>query len=129
MIRVYVKKQLNYPVKAASIKRELKNFLKNQGLVSDFYINVSFVGEKSMKDISKKYLGEQNSLHSVLSFSESEIRGDFKYPENLPLPLGEIIICYPEVVRQANKEGKLIDEKVLELVMHGAEHLLGKHHE
>ena len=128
MVRVYLKKQSNHSVNTVKIKRELRDFLEKWGLISDFSVNVSLVGEKTMKDISKKFLSENDSLHSVLSFPESEVRGDFEYPPDLPIPLGEIIICYPEVVKEANQEGKLIDEKVIDLVKHGAEHLLGKHH-
>lgn len=129
MIKIYIKKQSNYPIRAATVKRQLRVFLEKEGLVSDFSVSISFVGEEVMKDISRKHLGEEDSIHSVLSFTESETRGEFKYPKDLLTPLGEIVVCYPEAAREANDEGKLIDEKVIELVKHGAEHLLGKHHD
>jgi rRNA maturation RNase YbeY len=128
MIHVYVKKQSNHPVKVTVVKKTLREFLQKQGLVSDFSVNVSFVGEKAMKDVSKNFLGERDSLHSVLSFPESEVRGNFEYPSKLPLPLGEIVICYTEAVEEAKNEGKLIDTKIIELIKHGATHLLGEHH-
>lgn len=129
MIYVNVKKQSNYPVKISTIKKELREFLEKKGLVSDFSVNVSIVGENAMADMAKKFLGENNSLHNVLSFPESEVRGDFEYPANTPLPLGEIVICYPKAVEEANKEGVLIEEKIIDLVKHGAGHLLGEHHD
>lgn len=43
--------------------------------------------------------------------------------------LGEIVVCFPVVLKEAKLEGKLIEEKVLELVGHSALHLLGIHHE
>jgi len=110
------------------IKKELTNFLEGKGLVSDFSVFVSFVGEKVMKSIASKYLGE-SSVHNVLSFPESELRGEFKYPKNETSTLGEIVICYPEILKEANDEGKLIDNKAIELVKHGALHLMGEHHE
>jgi ssRNA-specific RNase YbeY (16S rRNA maturation enzyme) len=45
------------------------------------------------------------------------------------LHLGEIVVCYPKVVEEAKNEDVLIDDKVYELVEHGAFHLLGIHHE
>jgi probable rRNA maturation factor len=129
MIRVYIKKQSNYPVNVTGIKKELKSFLESKGLVSDFSVSVTFVSEKAMKELSKKFLGEKDSVHNVLSFPESEVRGDFEYPTGLPLSLGEIVICFPEALEEAKKEGKLTDLKVSELVKHGALHLLGEHHE
>src|SRR3990172_9546428 len=121
MIRVYVKKQSKFAVNAPMIKKELTNFLEGK-------VFVSFVGEKVMKSIASKYLGE-SSVHNVLSFPESELRGEFKYPKNETSTLGEIVICYPEILKEANDEGKLIDNKAIELVKHGALHLMGEHHE
>jgi probable rRNA maturation factor len=129
MIKVNVKKQSSYPIKATVLKNELKKFLEKRGLVSDFTVNVSVVGRKAMSDMSKKFLGENNSLHTVLSFPESEMRGDFEYPPKTDLSLGEIVICYPEVVEEAKEEGKLLEPKIIELIKHGAKHLLGEHHE
>jgi probable rRNA maturation factor len=128
MIKIFVKKQGNFAVNISKVKKELTSFLELKGLVSDFSVTVAIVGEKVMKDISKKFLGEA-SVHNVLSFTESEVKGDFLYPKGETLPLGEIILCYPKIVEEANKEGKLIDTKALELVKHAALHLLGEHHD
>lgn len=128
MIKVFVKKQGKFAVNVAMIKKELTRFLEGKGLVSDFSVFVSFVGEKEMKEIAKKHLDE-DSVHNVLSFPENEARGEFVYPKSMTMPLGEIILCYPKILQEANQEGKLIDNKALELVKHGALHLLGEHHE
>ena len=127
MIKIFVKKQGNFAVNVSKVKKELTSFLESKGLVSDFSVTVAIVGEKVMKDISVKFLGDA-SVHNVLSFTESEVKGEFLYPKDETLPLGEIILCYPKIVEEANKEGKLIDTKALELVKHAALHLLGEHH-
>src|SRR4030066_1574957 len=125
MIKVYVKKQTNYPVRASIIKEKLTEFLKKKGIVSDSVVSVVLIGKKKMTNISKKYLGKEES-HNVLSFTESETNilskkkhTDFVYPPDEMLNLGEILICYPEVFEEAKKEGKLIEDKVYELVEHG----------
>ena len=82
-----------------------------------------------MLALAKKYLHENEVLHNVLSFPFMEADETFREPPDNIIHLGDIVICYPKVVEEAGKEGKLIDEKVLELVTHGALHLLGKHHE
>jgi probable rRNA maturation factor len=129
MIKIYVKKQSNYPVDTPKLKRKLKSFLKKEGMVSDSIVNVAIVGEKKMKDLAKKYLNEKNTVHNVLSFVEEEVISEFAYPpEGKYIRLGEIVICYPKVFEEAKKEGKRIDEKVEELTEHGAKHLLGMHH-
>lgn len=127
MVKVSVTKQSNYPVRAGAIKKKLADLFINRGIVSDAEVSVAIVGEKKMMDLGNKYLKDRE-LHNVLSFTPSETR-EFVYPPDGKLHLGEIIICYPMVVTEAKKENKLIDNKIYELVEHGALHLLGIHHE
>lgn len=129
MVKIYVKKASNYPVLARKIKAHLGEFFKTKGIVSRSDVFVYIVGKKVMLDLARRYLGEENKLHSVLSFPESENKGDFVYPLSDTIHLGEIYICFPEAVEQAKKENVMIEQKVLELLEHGALHLLGIHHE
>ena len=128
MIRVFVTKQSNYPVSVRKIKQVLVSLLEQSGLVSDAEISIALVGEKKMLDLSKKYLND-DKVHNVLSFTDSETKEKFIPPPDGIIRLGEIVICYPEAVKEANQEGKLIEEKIIELIKHGAMHLMGKHHD
>jgi probable rRNA maturation factor len=128
MIKVLINKQSNYPVKVAPIKKKLAEFLAKNGIVSDAEVTVAIVSESKMVDIGNKYLKDKK-LHNVLSFVPSEVKGGFVYPPDGKIHLGEIIVCYPQAVREAKEENVLIDERVYELVEHGALHLLGIHHE
>jgi probable rRNA maturation factor len=129
MIKVFLSKQSNYPVSAPKVKNALKNFLKKEGIVSKADVSVSLVGEKKMLFLAQKYLHEVGVLHNVLSFPFVEAKDAFVSPPDDTIHLGEIVVCFPKVTKEASAEGKLIDEKVIELVTHGALHLLGKHHE
>lgn len=132
MIYINVVKQRNYPVSSIKIKKFLQKFFIDHGIVSDAEATISFVGESKMKVLGKKYYKDSN-LHNVFSFVESEVSSQggpafgWKNPNNL-MQLGEIVICFPQVLKEAKQEGKLIEEKVLELVEHSALHLLGIHH-
>lgn len=134
MIKVYIKKQTNYPLKAKDIKKNIASFFKERGIVSDAVVSIALVGENKMLDIGKKYL-KDSKVHNVLSFTAEEVKnlpagrqGKFVYPPGGLLNLGEIVVCYPRAVEDAKKEGKLVKSKVLELIEHGAEHLMGIHH-
>jgi len=129
MIKVYVKKQSNYPVSTPKIKRKLAEFLKSKGIVSDADVSVIIVGKSAMMNLSKKYLNESGVIHNVLSFPFNEAKEDFIAPPDNKIHLGEIIICYPKAQEEANNEQKLTDDKVYELIEHGALHLMGEHHE
>ena len=129
MIHVYVFKQSNFAVNTPKIKDALQKLFTIEGIVSNADVSVSIVGVPKMLSLAKKYLKENNVLHNVLSFPFSETKGDFIEPPDNIIHLGEIVLCYQKVVEEAQKEGKLIDDKVKELAEHGAMHLLGKHHE
>lgn len=128
MIKVEVTKQSNYPVKAAEIKKKLKSFLIKKGIVSDCLVSVAIVGERQMLKMAQKYLHEEK-IHNVLSFPETGEKGKFRYPPAGQIYLGEIVLCYPQLLAEAKAEGKLINQKAYELVEHGALHLLGFHHD
>ena len=128
MIKVDVIKQSNCPVSATRLKKKLADFFAKKGIVSDAEVSVAIVGEKKMLDISRKYL-KDGKVHNVLSFTPDEAKEKFVYPPDGAIHLGEIIICYPLVFEEAKKENRLIEDKVYELVEHGARHLLGEHHE
>ena len=127
MIKVYVRKTSNYPVSAPKLKKRLVKYLRKKGIVSDCLVNISLVGEKKMKSIAKDYLKDEK-VHNVLSFTESEMKSEFVYPPDTMIHLGEIVVCYPKATEEANKQGILIEERVHELVEHGARHLMGEHH-
>ena len=128
MIRVYIDKQSNYPVTSSKLKAKLIKFLTQEGIVSDAELSVSIVGRKRMLQLSQKYLKEKDSDHDVLTFPFLEGKHDFVTPPDNLIHLGDIVICYPKAIEEASRENKLIDEKVFELAVHGALHLLGKHH-
>lgn len=128
MISVSVKKQSNYSVDTSEIKKNLATLLEQRGVVSNTKVSVALVGAKEMLDISNKYL-KDNKVHNVLSFTYSEVAGKFTFPPDNTEHLGEIIVCYPKAKNEAKIEGKLIKEKIRELVKHGALHLIGIHHD
>lgn len=128
MVKVSVTKQSNYPVRTATIKKKLADFFVKNGIVSGAEVSVAIVSEKKMLEVGKVYLKDKN-LHSVLSFTPDEIKGQFVFPPDSVVHLGEIVVCYQEAVREAGKENILIDDEIYNLIEHGALHLLGIHHE
>ena len=108
----------------------MAKFFEEHGIVSKAEASVVIVGEKKMIDLAKAYYDPKDrSLHSVLSFTVDEAKKKFVYPPDGTLHLGEIIICCPKALEEAKEENKLLEDKVLELIKHGALHLLGIHHE
>lgn len=127
MIKVLITKQSNYPIKTPAIKKKLADFFTKQGIVSDAEVSVAIVGEKKMMELGNKFLKDKK-LHNVLSFVTGEIKGEFVYPPDGVIQLGDIVVCYPLAVAEAIEENVLVDERVYELIEHGAMHLMGIHH-
>ncbi len=129
MIRVNVKKQGNYPVNSKKLKASLQNFFQKHGIVSEAEVSVAIVGISKMLEVGKTFLNEKEETpHNVLSFTPDEGGGKFIYPPDGIIHLGEIIICFPKVIEEAEAQGVLIDDKTIELAEHGATHLMGIHH-
>lgn len=131
MINVLVTNS-GYPVSSKFVKSVVVSFLQKEGL-KDCEVSISVIAAPKMKKLSEKYLG--NGFHGVLSFPfEDPLERPGGHP-GFPLSpdgilrLGDIVISYPDIQKAANEEGKLVDEKVKELLEHGLEHLLGRHHE
>ncbi len=115
-----------YKVNRKRIKKTVEDVLTKQNLTGPVEVSIAIVGDRKMRELSKKYKGEDKT-RNILSFSLSE--GE---PIVLPtdkLRLGDIIISYPVVIQEAAKFEKMVDDRVAELVEHGLMHLLGIHHE
>lgn len=115
-----------YKVNRKRIKSVIEDSLKKQGIVSPFEVSISIVGDRKMKALNKKYR-EKDKTTNVLSFPLGEGK-DSGLPDDV-LYLGDIVISYPQVIREAAEEDVLVDDKIDELAEHGLLHLLGIHHE
>jgi len=124
-IKVPIFVESRYKVNRKRIKSTVVNLLSKHSINKAVEISVAIVGDRKMRELSRKYKGEDKT-RNVLTFSQTE--GEFaKNPLN-NLRLGDIIISFPEVIREASKEEVLVDDKIDELVEHGLLHLLGIHH-
>lgn len=131
MNQIFVKSESRYPVDRKKIKEKVKKILAEKSL-SNTEVSVAVVGDRKMRDLNKKYR-HLNKTTSVLAFplddprkklSNQEFPLPFSSPDNV-LRLGDIVISFPQAIKMAGEEGKLVDEKINELVEHGMKKLLG----
>ncbi len=115
-----------YQVNRKRIRTLAADLLDKKGVSGKVEISIAIVGDRKMRELSKKYKGEDKT-RNVLSFSQTE--GESTHNQAEALILGDVIISYPEVIREASKEEVLVDDKIAELVEHGIMHLLGINHE
>ncbi|MEK7139591.1 MAG: rRNA maturation RNase YbeY [Patescibacteria group bacterium] len=87
-------------------------------------VSLAVVGDTTMARLHRQYR-HRPGLTDVLSFSQT----DRHWPTGEPTLLGEIVIDYPQVVRQARRAGQTVEAELSLLVIHGLIHLLGHDHE
>lgn len=125
-IQIPIFVESRYKVNRKKIKLAINNLLGKQEITGPVEVSVAIVGDRKMRELSRKYKNEDKT-RNVLSFSLME--GEATHIPDDVLRLGDIIISYPVVIKEASKEEMLVDDKVSQLVEHGLMHLLGINHE
>ncbi len=93
----------------------------------DLEVSVRVVGEEEARSLNKQFR-DQDSTTNVLSFPSRDA-GSAVLPVESMLALGDIVICGPVVVREAQEQGKDSSDHWAHMLVHGALHLLGYDHE
>jgi probable rRNA maturation factor len=125
-ISVLVFVESRYKVNRRRIKKVIESVIAKNEVAGPVEISVAVVGDRKMRELSKKYKGEDKT-RNILSFSQTE--GDSMVMSSDVLRLGDIVLSFPQVINDAVRDEMLVDDKVDELVEHGLMHLLGLHHE
>jgi|SRR5581483_6677741 len=115
-----------YKIDRKRIKKTITSLLESQNMDGNVEVSVAVVGDRKMRSLNLKYRGLDKTTN-VLSFPIME--GQQIPAPSQALRLGDIVISYPEVIRQAASEEVMVDDKIEELVQHSMLHLLGIHHE
>jgi len=125
-ISVLIFVESRYKVNRKRIKKVIESVIAKNEVTGPVEISVAVVGDRKMRELSKKYKGEDKT-RNILSFSQSE--GESVVTPSDALRLGDIVLSFPQVINDAVRDEMLVDDKVDELVEHGLMHLLGLHHE
>lgn len=124
--RVLIYVESRYKVDRKRIKAAVHYVLEEQNVQSPIEVSIAVVGDRKMRTLNKKYR-DKDKTANILSFPISE-GGESVLPPDVTR-LGDIVISYPELIREAAEEDMLVDDRVDMLVQHGMLHLLGIHHQ
>lgn len=123
-VLIYVESR--YKINRKRVRKTIAKVLSGNNIQGPVEISIAFVGDRKMRDLSKKYKGEDKT-RNILSFPLHEGKATVLPTDKLRL--GDIVISYPVLIKEAAKEEELVDDRVDMLVEHGLLHLLGLHHE
>jgi probable rRNA maturation factor len=115
-----------YKVNRKRIKSSVHYVLDDQNMQTPCEISLAIVGDRKMRALNKQYRNLDKTTN-ILEFPLAE-------GEQTVLPdditrLGDIVISYPQVIREAAEQELLVDDHIDDLIQHGMSHLLGIHHE
>lgn len=129
MIRINLFVGSRYPVNRKKIRERAKKVLLEKG-IDHIEVDISIVGSRMIKKLNESELKHEGTT-DVLSFPQHEKNqlNDFPLPEGVPPHLGDIVISFPEAVKNAKKFGKMVDQQLCFYLEHGMMHLLGYHHD
>lgn len=138
MINVIVNVDPRYPVSKSEVQTTVLEVLQKHNITGHVEIGISIIGDRKMHQINKQYRGI-DSTTNIISFaledpiSTNQLQhlpklGFVKAPDKV-LRLGDILISYPELLKDAADEGVPVEEELRMLIEHGTKHLLGLHHE
>lgn len=93
------------------VKKAGEKFLQFKNK-ENFEVSIAFISDSEMRKLNKRYRGIDKTT-DVLSFS-----GEEKF-------LGEIVISYAQIKRQAKEFGNKPKDELIFILVHGLLHLLG----
>jgi len=125
-VKVLIFVESRYKVNRKKIKSAVAYVLEEQRVLSPVEVSIAIVGDRKMRALNKQYRGKDKTAN-ILEFPLGE--GEQTHLPPGVTRLGDIIISYPEIIREASEQDMLVDERVEELVQHGMLHLLGIHHQ
>lgn len=114
------------PVSATRLDRYVRAALHTVGLRHAVDITIRMVDEPDSQALNRDYRGKDKPTN-VLSFPAD-------FPADMialmgQQPLGDLVICLPIVLAEAQAQGKRVEHHLAHLVVHGTLHLLGYDHE
>jgi len=109
--------------------------LQIQRLMEQAELSITLTTDEEVRRLNEQYRGIAAST-DVLSFSmdaapasaTGEEAAGFPTPEGVRM-LGDVVVSYPQALRQAQEYGHAIQREVAFLIVHGILHLLGLGHE
>ncbi|MBU3702267.1 MAG: rRNA maturation RNase YbeY [Acidimicrobiia bacterium] len=115
--------------------------LADEGVSGECELSVLFVDETTITDLNQRFM-EHDGPTDVLSFpidGEPDPAGRWpdsggpgpdrgEDPEELPLLLGDVVVCPAVAERNAPEHAGSLDDELALLLVHGILHLLGMDH-
>lgn len=133
--------QAAHPVDVARWQQLAERVLADEGVEGECELSILFVAEDTIASLNERFMGHEGPT-DVLSFPiDGEANPPGRWPDSggagpdrdddpdeLPLLLGDVVVCPAVAVANAPAHAGTYDDEVALLVVHGVLHLLGMDH-
>lgn len=134
-VHVHIDAPFRGSLRGAWLRRLAQRALEREGVAGPAELSVRVTDDDTVRQLNARYRG-QDEVTDVLSFALTEQGGAgpgnegevFVLPPDGVLHLGEVIISYPQALRQTRDQGLPVAWEVGHLLLHGVLHLLGYDH-
>ncbi len=118
-----------YDCLEAKYENILKAAFSSLKIETNYEVDVNLIGDEQIHQINKEYRNVDR-VTDVISFAFNDDKSELGQivDKNIPHMLGEIFICIPQALRQANQIGNSVERELSFLFVHGLLHLLGYDH-
>ena len=108
------------PGAEAVVRRAVEAALRDEG-IDIGEIGIVLADDARIRALNQSFRGADKATN-VLAFPAPKLPGDG------PRPLGDIVLAYETMAREAEAEGKTAEHHLMHLAVHGTLHLLGFDH-
>lgn len=92
----------------------------------DVCLGLTFTDDEAVRTLNRDYR-DRDSATNVLSFALQD--GEpMPQPDGVPVELGDLVLAYDTIMREADLQGCPVRHHLLHLIAHGVLHLLGYDH-
>ena len=128
-INVLIEEELETSIDVDWLKDVAERALIAQDVTSNAELGLFIAGGEKVQQLNRDYLGKDEPTDviafSMLPTKEKPDSPRFISPPDGVMHLGEVIISYPQVIRQAEERNHSIEKEITILIIHGVLHLLG----
>ena len=121
-MNILIHQEIQLDEEISNIKKDTEKILNLLSL-QDSELSILFVDDKRIKKLNRDYR-KKDAVTDVLSFPQNEgiLNG-----LNINI-LGDVVISYPQVKKQAHLSENTIYEEIIVLIIHSILHLIGYDH-
>jgi probable rRNA maturation factor len=132
-INIIVKRSMNLKVSKSWIQKVARQVLEAESIRQPAEMGLLITDVKGIQRLNRIYRGKDEPT-DVLSFQiapDGDQKSELTFvnaPDGIR-HLGEVIISYPQALKQAQERGHSVAQELALLIIHGTLHLLGYDHQ